>query len=231
MLVKKELHNFVNVESSHNSNLILWCTISRRLTQTENDVYCGIVYIPPIGSKYASDDPYTELQGEILRYCTKSSQIILMGDFNSRTGKKDDIFCADDFLSDIHGLDFLVQESYGIRAEFLRNSVPLKRENSDKTNTYGTQMTEFCRLSNLCILNGRIGRHTHNAKYTCKDKSVVDYFLCSPSLFDLLYDFCVLEFSSLYSDAHCPISLTLRTQDLNVDEISNASNCNHRIRL
>ena len=47
----------------------------------------------------------------------------------------------------------------------------------------------------------------------------------------MLYDFCVLEFSSLYSDAHCPISLTLRTQDLNLDEISNASNCNHRIRL
>ena len=155
LLVRKELHNFVNVESYHNSNLILWCTISRRLTQTENDVYCGVVYIPPIGSKYASDDPYTELQGEILKYCTNSSQIILMGDFNSRTGKKDDIFCADDFLSDIHGLDFLVQESNGIRAEFLRNSVPLKRENSDKTvNTCGTQMTEFCRLSNLCILNG-----------------------------------------------------------------------------
>ncbi|MCW4343991.1 MAG: reverse transcriptase family protein [Candidatus Thiodiazotropha endolucinida] len=81
----------------------------------------------------------------------------------------------------------------------------------DKTvNTYGTQMIHFCKASNMLIVNGRIGRHIHNAKYTCKDKSVIDYYLCSPSLFDVIRDFNVLEFSSLYSDAHCPISLGVR---------------------
>ena len=61
LLVRKELHNFVKIESSHISNLIVWYTISRQLTKTENDVYCDVVYIPPIGSKYASDGQYTEL--------------------------------------------------------------------------------------------------------------------------------------------------------------------------
>ena len=232
LLVKKELQKFVKVESRHNSNPVLWCTISRDLMQTDKDVYCGIVYIPPIGSRYANEDPYTELQAEILRHCTNSPHIILMGDYNSRTGERDDIFCNDEFLSEVHGLDFLEQESNEIRSYFLRNSVPLKRANSDKiVNAYGTQMIDFCRISNLCIINGRIGQYTHNTKYTCKDRSVIDYFLCTPSLFDLMSDFCVLEFSSLYSDAHCPISLAFKAQNLNlsVNDVTTRSGCNIRL--
>ena len=81
-------------------------------------------------------------------------------------------------------------------------------------------MIEFCRINNLCLLNGRIGRYTHNTEYTCtcKDKSAVDYFLCTPSLFCTLSDFSVLQFSSLFSDAHCPVSLLLRTQNLAENE-------------
>ena len=132
----------------------------------------------------------------------------------------------------MHGLDFLENENDEIRNEFLRNSIPLKRVNSDKTiNTYGTQMVEFCRLSNLSILNGRIGRNTQNAKYTCKDKSVIDYFLCSPTLFSLLHDFCILEFSNLFSDAHCPIALTLRIQSQNLNEKEFVSNDIRNIKL
>ena len=68
------------------------------------------------------------------------------------------------------------------------------------------------------VLNGRVGRRIHNAKYTCKDRSVIDYFICSSSLFNVIYDFDVLDFSSLYSDAHCPISLTLRAHPIKSNE-------------
>ena len=68
-----------------------------------------------------------------------------MGDFNSGGGEGKMIYFAPMNFWAIH-TDFLEQESNEIRTEFLRNSVSLKRENSDKTvNTYGTQMTEFCR--------------------------------------------------------------------------------------
>ena len=99
LLVKEGLQKYVQVETRHNSNLILWCNISRDLIQTENDVYCGVVYmyIPPTGSRYTNAEPYTELQAEILQRCTKSPHIILMGDFNSRTGERDDIFHNDNF--------------------------------------------------------------------------------------------------------------------------------------
>ena len=98
--------------------MVLRFSISRELRLTESDVYCGVVYIPPIGSKYTNEDPFTELYGEILRYCTNSSRIILMGDLYSRTGEKEDIFCSDEFLSDMYGLDFLEQESNDVRNKF-----------------------------------------------------------------------------------------------------------------
>ena len=224
LLVKKQLQKFVKVETRSYSKLVLWCTISKELMLTNNDLHCGAVYIPPISSKYANDDPFSELQREIIRYCMQSSQIILMGDFNSRTGNKDDLLFSDDFLAEMHGLEFLENENREIR-DILRYSIPVQRENCDKTvNAYGTQMTEFCRLSNLSIVNGRIGRNTQNAKYTCKNKSVIDYFICSPTLFKLMRDFSILEFSNLYSDVHCPISLNLQIRHLNYDKesLSNA---------
>ena len=177
---------------------------------TENDVLCGVVYVPPIGSKYANEDPFAELHAEILRTSSENSQIILMGDFNSRTGERSDIFVSDEFLSDLYGLEFLELENNNTCNLFIQNNVPLQRCNIDKVvNAYGTQMIDFCKLCNLCILNGRFGQYMFNPKYTCKDKSVVDYFLCLAPLFSKIQNFHILEFSSLYSDAHCPISLSL----------------------
>ena len=210
LLVKEEIQNYVKIEKQHSSQLVLWFSISRELLMTENDVLCGVVYVPPIGSKYANEDPFAELHAEILKTSSENSQIILMGDFNSRTGERSDIFLSDEFLSDIYGLEFLEIENNNTQNIFIQNNVPLQRCNIDNVvNAYGTQMIDFCKLSNLCILNGRIGRYKYNSKYTCKDKSVVDYFLCSAPLFSKIENLHVLEFSSLYSDAHCPVSLTL----------------------
>ena len=97
LLVKEEIQKYVKVEKSHSSQLTLWFSISREMLLTENDVLCGVVYVPPIGSKYTNDDPYAELHAEILRTCTDN----LVGDFNSRTGERGDLFVTDEFLSDM----------------------------------------------------------------------------------------------------------------------------------
>ena len=61
-------------------------------------------------------------------------------------------------------------------------------------------------------------------KYICKDKSVIDYFLYTPPFFKSMYDFDVLEFTSLYSDVHSPISFALRTHRFNLNEVRDGSN-------
>ena len=211
LLVKEEIQNYVKIEKQHSSQLVLWFSISPELLMTENDVLCGVVYVPPIGSKYANEDLFANLHAEILKTSSENSQIILMGDFNSRTGERSDIFLSDEFLSDLYGLEFLEIENNNTRNIFIQNNVPLQRCNIDNVvNAYVTLMIDFCKLSNLCILNGRIGQYMYNSKYTCKDKSVVDYCPCSAPLFSKIEHLHVLEFSSLYSDAHCPVSLTLK---------------------
>lgn len=227
LLVKTELEKYVEVDFLHSSKLVLWCKISHEILSTDKDVYCGVVYIPPIGSKYANEEPYVELQREILRKCPDNSHIILMGDFNSRTGEKPDFLNIDEYLSDKYGLDFLQSENSEIIDHFYKNKIPLQRKNPDKImNSYGTQMIELCKMANLYILNGRIGQSIQNSKYTCKDKSVIDYFLSSACLFNVIKDFRILNFSNLYSDAHCPVSVSLHTQGWCNDDIREELNLN-----
>ena len=49
----------------------------------------------------------------------------------------------------------------------------------------------------------------------------MDYCIGTSSLLGLVDDFCVLEISSLFSDVHCPLSITLRSEHIiySVDEI------------
>ena len=66
------------------------------------------MYIPPIGSKYASIDPYTEIQQEILRFCDDKKYVLLFGDFNSRTRDLPDFTENDEFISDLFGNEDLI---------------------------------------------------------------------------------------------------------------------------
>ena len=70
-------------------------------------------------------------------------------------------------------------------------------------------MLDICRNNNLFICNGRVGRDRLIGKPTCKDVSVIDYVLSSPMCLSMFSSFEVLQFSSLYSDVHCPVSFTL----------------------
>ena len=44
------------------SKLIPWFSVSHEILNLDNDIDFGVLYIPPHGSKFASDDPYMELQ-------------------------------------------------------------------------------------------------------------------------------------------------------------------------
>ena len=76
-------------------------------------------------------------------------------------------------------------------------------------NAYGNQMLGLCKSTDIFILNGRLGNIDKNMKHTSKDKSVVDYMLSTAHTFCCLRQLQVLEFHSLLSDAHRPLSITV----------------------
>ena len=216
LLVKNSISNYVDIETQPFSKLILWCTISHKITCLKDDIHCGVVYIPPQGSKYAHEEPYVELEQKILRYCCYSKYVILLGDFNSRVGLMDDYLKIDSYISKTFGLEELSDEFSEMIYNFETNAVPLNRQNDDQvTNNYGNMMIDFCKNTNLLILNGRLGNVKNNKQVTCKERSTVDYFLCTSGLFDVLQNLEVCNFDHLFSDAHSPL-----TVDLNIDSIN-----------
>lgn len=92
-------------------------------------------------------------------------------------------------------------------------NVPIVRRTADNTvNNYGQQLIDLLKNNLLYFLNGRIGPDFENSKSTCRNVSTVDYFVSSSAVFKHVTDFCVHDFCDLYSDVHCPISLTLKSK-------------------
>ena len=69
------------------SSYAFWLRISRELLGLDEDVFCGIVYIPPKNRVYSSVDAFSELENEYLALQRNYKYIFLNGDFNSRTAK------------------------------------------------------------------------------------------------------------------------------------------------
>ena len=89
---------------------------------------------------------------------SKSKNILLFGDFNSRTGTNSDIIKCDKFISELQGNEELYTENLSILNYFDEYNIPLQRNSVDKNlNFYGPQLLELCKYNNIFILNGRLG--------------------------------------------------------------------------
>ena len=186
LLVKEHMELYIKVHEYRNSDLILPFSLSKVLSVNgvREDLHCGVVYIPPYGSKYSSEDPFLEVQECVLNCFQNSDNLILFGDFNSRTNDLQDFVEIDEYFSEMHGLQELHAESTRIHTYFETCHIPLKRNTADRNvNTYGRNMLEFCKNNNIFILNGRVGADYQMPKLTCKEKSTVDYFFVDSKCF------------------------------------------------
>ena len=98
--------------------------------------------------------------------------------------------------------------------------IPRARNNKDSNkNRYGAMLFDMFRGNDLFILNCRIKDDTEG-NYTCKNVSVVDY--CNSNIYFIgnVKTVTVLDFSSLFSDVHCPLPICITCND-NRSENSN----------
>ena len=104
------------------------------------------------------------------------------------------------------------------------------RHNEDKiVNTQGKRVIEICKMCNLRILNGRMGADSYRGRITCvtyNGQSVVDYVMCSPSLFQKIAYFEVLD-QNEFSD-HNPIQFGI--SDFRPPEVAETPKCFGKIR-
>ena len=61
----------------------------------------GCTYIPPEFSKYSSEESFTEIEDELLKFSKDTNYIALIGDMNARTSILPDFIVPDQELFDI----------------------------------------------------------------------------------------------------------------------------------
>ena len=129
----------------------------------------------------------------------QKGEIIVMGDFNARTGLDDDIIKFDKFDNiDIANINF--------------NNDIAPRNSEDKltSNHRGKQLIELCKALKLAILNGRKNGDLFGAytSFQWNGNSVVDYALSTYSMFHKIEYLAVGNYIPWISD-HCALHIRL----------------------
>ena len=77
----------------------MWVCIDKRLTDTDENLILGIVYVPPSQSRFYNDDELSKLENEIMSVCSSSKYVVISGDINARTAKLQDYIKLDQYFS------------------------------------------------------------------------------------------------------------------------------------
>ena len=209
ILVKDSLSSKLKL-SETNSDYILWIQIDKTLFEIDEDMFLGILYIPPAQSRFLNDDEYFILESEITSMCAQSSYICLTGDMNARKSTLCDYITADSFIADLMDFDQDTLMYYNQAEQLKTLNVNQHRISCDKkTNNNGHKLIEICINNNLFILNGRYGKDSTEGKFTFRDQSVIDYTICSFNCLKIILDFEVIETDNLLSDGHALLSWSM----------------------
>ena len=204
--VKTNLVPYVHIIKSP-SEFVLWLRVSKKLTNTPNDLIIGACYIPPESSYYSKPEAFDEIEYEIIEYFNNDRCFLLLGDFNGRTRDVSDLLLLPREHNALHDDNDIFYDDQ--EAILLRNGLNPVRANPDTViNNFGHRLLDFAKTCNLCILNGRCG--IASSKPTCNNVSVVDYALYSFECFDYIKPhFYVSDFDNIISDVHAAIHVIL----------------------
>ena len=210
VFVKNYLSPYVSLVES-DSDYILWVKLNKKFTQIDQDIIFGAVYLPPSDSRFNTPDELENFEIEITNMCVSQKYVILMGDFNSRTGNKQDFLDADNFLADLFHFDDAMQQFFDISSILEQYKFSKNRKSKDSVvNNEGNRLLDICKSNNLIILNGRCGQDKETGAYTFKSISVIDYTIASTEVLKYIDCFAVRTLDPIFSDGHALLSTTLQ---------------------
>ena len=174
-----------------------------------NNFSIGLYYAPCEGSKLWDVNFFDEIQVDVLQYKCKERNVIIMGDFNARTGENDDYVEIEGETNDI-----------------------CHRSDCDKlVNTNGRLLLDMCKTTEMSIVNGRVGDDKGIGAFTChthNGRSLIDYCLIDSLALSLIGNITVWPFDPCLSDVHCVI--VMRISNTEVHTAPKKENVSTRIR-
>ena len=181
LLVKQNISKYVETIDS-DCEYIMWIKLNKAIFNIDNDIIMGIIYIPPDQSKFYNEDEMQILNDEIINMCSTTKSLILTGDCNGHTAELPDFISLDNFLADYFDLDNDTISYIDQTQTLTDNKIPLNRKSQDtKVNSTGRKLIDICKNNNLFIINGRLGQDRGIGKCTFRNKSLIDYTICSPN--------------------------------------------------
>ena len=187
--IKGWLTRHTRVVRQHPTLGILWICIS---LPNRRPLYVAACYLPPGGSTYYKDTPYTidthfdALRADISEF-SHLGRVLLCGDLNARVGTR----------SDVLGMEWGALQKSGLPTPPVDGTVHIlqalpTRRTCDPTcvGPMGAAVLDMCKSCQVVILNGRLpgdsdlikgGACTFHATGR-QAHSLVDYFIASPDL-------------------------------------------------
>ena len=198
------------MQEDSESDYIMWLKINKTAFKTNEDLYIGVVYVPPSDSRFNTIDETNIFNVEVANMCINNKFVFLMGDFNARVCNKDDFVDADDFLTHHLSLDDTMDGSLNISSKLEKTNLSKHRVSQDKIiNNEGNMLLDMCKSNSMLILNGRCGDDKFTGSMTFRNQSVIDYSIVSFQSLQFIKSFRVLELDALFSDGHSLISTSL----------------------
>lgn len=223
VVYRKFLSKFLNFINSE-SEFVQWVEICKNISNLNERILLGCIYIPPEYTRYSSDESFIEIEDELIKFSNETKNITLIGDFNARTSTLLDYIILDENLLEILDVDDFYENNENIFSylQLVDKNISLERYSKDigRVNKYGTMLIELCKRSGIFICNGRIFADKNIGRTTCKDSSLVDYLIMSPCLFDIISDFVIDDFNPMFSDVHNRLSFSFSFPSGNIFEKS-----------
>ncbi|MEW8542874.1 MAG: reverse transcriptase family protein, partial [Candidatus Thiodiazotropha sp.] len=188
----------------------IFLQLDKIIAKTDKDIVFCFPYIPPETSTYYDNKQLkgiSLLENEILDIDINNVYLIIAGDLNARTAELPDFFQCKNNVPDLDEYDEILNTCDGVR----------NRSSCDKTvNKFGKQLINFCIAYSLLIINGRNGDDEGIGNFTftgAMGNSVIDYIICSQSLFKYFKSFKIEERTE---SAHFPLSIKFDNVDFNI---------------
>ena len=184
----------------------LWLKLKHVVLDCPEVYFCACYMPQKITVKGALTTPFECLQADIAQFQGNGAQILICGDMNARTATEADFARVSDlseFVSLPEGIDELPRDI------ICRRNCDMTLSNSS---TWGPELLELCKDTNLLILNGRTqgdleGKFTY--RNTQGSSSTIDYFITSDQCMTVTRSLQVLEAITDVHTDHLPVLLRI----------------------
>jgi hypothetical protein len=217
ILVKSTIARYVIPFHETQSEHVLWLYIEKGCIG--KGIIVGAIYLPHENSPHYNTEMFDKIEEDILYFKVKfpDISIVMLGDFNARTGTLDDFLSLDKNMLKDSGLildeDFIYYDKDKLKSQ----GIFTERINKDRNiNKNGRCLIDTCRNLNLKIVNGRFGEDQNVGAFTCEShngSSVVDYAIVSANLLMHISNFEIDVMDYCLSDVHRPVCLGINYGD------------------